>query len=291
MQALVSSIIGMIFLIIGFLAAWIMLSLKGKAKDHIHRDRLVLVHRILGYAFFGILAFMLLVMIIRISHYQGELQPRLIIHMSLALALVPLVGFKILIVRRYPLFTSRLLFFGVTIFTLAFLFNMITAGHYFLYSSDVGYVSISRLDTEVMDESIGRQFVVSKCSKCHTLERVFRSFKSEQGWTDTVNRMALIDRPNIRDYDAKQIIFFLMSQQEMRGASGVPGAAAAIGTGILQNKCTLCHDLERVYKAEKDASAWIVTLDRMIQHSGNPDYLTDLEKADLTDYLVSRKQN
>lgn len=216
MNPFFSSILGLIFLGIGLAAALIMLNLKGRQKDRTNRRKLVICHRVLGYLFFAIYLLMLLGMIKRISSYQGELAPRLIFHLILALIILPLAGLKIMVVRRLKLFTSLLAFLGSSIFILTFVFIVITAGYYFLYSSHVTYVSISDLDASVMDENIGRHLVISKCGKCHTLERVFRSFKTREGWTETINRMAVIDTPNIRDYDMRQIINFLTMQQDNR---------------------------------------------------------------------------
>ncbi len=53
---------------------------------------------------------------------------------------------------------------------------------------------------DILDENTGRYFVFKRCGKCHTFERVFRSFKNKDGWSQTVNRMARIDIPNIRPF-------------------------------------------------------------------------------------------
>ncbi len=288
MNALVNSILGAIFLGIGLAATLIMVDRKGRQKDRINNKRMVLTHRILGYLFFSIYLFMLVGMIIGISRYQEELAPRLIVHLVMALALLPLACLKILFVRRYKLFTPHLLFVGSIIFVLAFVFIVITAGHFFLYSSDVRYVSISKLDTDVMDESIGRFLIISKCSKCHTMERIFRSFKTEEGWTETVNRMAIIDAPNIRDYDIKQIINFLLIQQDRRRNTR-DSLNAEIGKSLLERKCSFCHNMDRIFKATKAESEWQSTVDRMIKLSGNPDYLSEEEKAEVISYLLSKK--
>jgi len=289
MNALVSSIIGAIFLGIGLATTLIMVDRKGRQKDHINNRRLVITHRVLGYLFFATYLFMLVGMIIRISHYQEELAPRLIVHLVLALAFLPLVCLKILFVRRYKLFTPHLLFVGSTIFILAFVFIVITAGHFFLYSSDVRHVSISELDTDVMDESIGRFLIISKCSKCHSMERIFRSFKTEEGWIETVNRMAIIDAPNIRDYDVKQIINFLLIQQDRRRDTR-ESLNAKIGKSLLERKCSFCHNMDRIFRATKNESEWQSTVERMIKLSNNPDYLSEEEKTEIVSYLLSKKK-
>jgi len=288
MNPLINSILGVIFLVVGAKAVGIMIHLKGAAKDRIHGNTLIWAHRLFGYLFVLIYAFMVYTMIVRLSGYQEELSPRGILHVVFALVLIPLLAVKIAIARKYRLLTSRLFFVGLTVFIMAFLLNAISAGHYFLYRGAIRLVAISSLDKVTMDEDIGRQLVVRKCVKCHTLERVFRSFKDEEGWTRTVNRMAVIDAPNIRDYDAKQIIFFLLKQQEKRTGEDLAMVEEEIGKTLVDKKCSVCHNLERVYQATKPEAEWQATVQRMIKNAKNPNFLTEKETDEIVKYLSSR---
>jgi len=85
-----------------------------------------------------------------------------------------------------------------------------------MHSSDLKYVALTEIDDKILDENLGRQVVNQKCNKCHTLERVYRTFKSEDGWTSTVNRMASLDAPNISSFDIKQSIHFLINRQKVK---------------------------------------------------------------------------
>jgi len=275
-------------MLIGAVTALIMIHLKGRSKDRVHGNTLIWVHRVLGYVFVAIYVLMVVTMIIRISYYQDELSPRAIFHVVLALSLIPLLAAKLLVARKYNLLTSRLFFLGMTIFLFAFLLNAISAGHYYLYKGAVREVTISSIDRETMNEDIGRQLVVKKCSKCHTLERIFRSFNDEEGWTRTVNRMALIDTPNIRDYNAKQIIFFLVKQQENRIGEKEDLVEEEIGRTLLDKKCILCHNLDRIYQAQKSEKEWLATVERMKQHARDPNFLSEKETKKIVDYLSTR---
>lgn len=291
MNPLINAFLGVLFMLIGAVAAFIMIHLKGRSKDQIHGNTLVRGHRILGYTFIALYVLMVVTMIIRISYYQDELSPRSIFHVILALSLIPLLGVKLLVAKKYKLLTSRLFFLGMTIFLFAFLLNAISAGHYYLYKGAVREVTISSIDRETMNEDIGRQLVVKKCSKCHTLERIFRSFKDEEGWTRTVNHMALIDTPNIRDYDAKQIIFFLVKQQENRMGEKEDLVEEKIGRTLLDKKCTLCHDLDRIYQAQKSEKEWLATVERMKQHARDSNFLNEKETKNIVDFLSTRPGN
>lgn len=288
MNPLINAFLGVLFTLIGAVTALIMIHLKGRSKDRVHGNTLIWGHRVLGYVFVAIYVLMVVTMIIRISYYQDELSPRAIFHVVLALSLMPLLAAKLLVARKYNLLTSRLFFLGMTIFLFAFLLNAISAGHYYLYKGAVREVTISSIDKETMNEDIGRHLIVKKCSKCHTLERIFRSFKDEEGWTRTVNRMALIDTPNIRDYDAKQIIFFLVKQQENRIGEKEDLVEEEIGRTLLDKKCILCHNLDRIYQAQKSEEEWLTTVERMKQHARDPNFLSEKETKKIVDYLSTR---
>jgi len=62
-----------------------------------------------------------------------------------------------------------------------------------------------------------------------------------------------------------------------------PGEATGLdGAAIMQEKCTVCHDLTRVQNAEYDAVGWADVIDRMVEKGA--DVSTD-EAAALAEYL------
>lgn len=287
----VSSTLALLFILIGTAAMLVMLELKGNPKDrHINRY-LIRTHRILGYLFVGIFIFMFSSMIIKVSGYQEELPPRVIFHIWMALSLLCLIVLKILFVRRYKRLTANLLYLGKFIWIFAVVLNGLTAGYYFLHRTDIKYIAIVESDKVVLDENTGRFFTNRKCGKCHTLERVYRSFKSMEGWTKTVNRMAVIDTPNIRGFDVKQIIYFLIKQQEKRKGLDRQEIEREIGKTLISQKCSGCHDLDRIIEAVKSEDEWRITLERMVENADDPQFLTDKEKKEIIANLVRKKQD
>jgi hypothetical protein len=103
--------------------------------------------------------------------------------------------------------------------------------------------------------------------------------------------MASMDEFNIRDFDIKQIIHFLLNQQEKRYAGKVSEEKLGIGKKLLYQKCTLCHGLERIYNAPKTKEAWMITVNRMIDTVGDKKFLMEDEKEQIINYLASKKQN
>lgn len=288
MNPLITSLFGALFTLIGAVTTLLMLELRGNPRDKEQNQRLMKSHRMLGYLFIIIFILMTVLMINKASTYQEELSPRAILHITLGVLMIPLLLIKVLIVRRFKRLGSYLLGFGIAIFLAAFVLNSVSAGYYFLHHSDIRYVSLSARDTSVLDVELGRQLVTQKCAKCHSLERTFRAFKSEEGWTRTINRMAVIDAPNIRDFDAKQIIHYLVTQQKQRESleAEIQDLDIEIGRTLVEQKCATCHTLDRVYKATKNQDEWAETIDKMAEYAEDPEFLTDDEKASMIKFLA-----
>lgn len=84
------------------------------------KSRLVMLHRIGGYLFAGVLCFMVWIMSHRLVG-AGLLKqsPYVVLHIALALFLVPLLTLKILIARHHKHLYSMLMPLGMAIFTIA----------------------------------------------------------------------------------------------------------------------------------------------------------------------------
>jgi len=55
---------------------------------------------------------------------------------------------------------------------------------------------------------------------------------------------------------------------------------------IVKKHCTACHDLDRVYKAEKSQADWESTVDRMISYGSQ---LNKKERKAVIEYLSKKK--
>jgi cytochrome c5 len=238
--------------------------------------------------FTSIFLLLVIVMIAKISGYKDEVSPRISFHIVLSLALIPLLAVKIIIARRYPRLSPNLVNFGPAVLIFAVALSGLTAGYYFMHASDLKYVSLAELDTQILDKSLGQQVVNQKCNKCHSLERVYRAVKSEDGWTSTINKMASLDAPNISSFDIKQSIYFLTNRQASLKGEGQSKFNEAFGKTIMETKCTACHTLDRIIRTKKDKEKWGKTVSRMIKYSGNPEYLAKKEREELMEYLINK---
>jgi ferredoxin-NADP reductase len=128
MSAFISIPLASLFLFLAAFNVWIMLTGRGATP----RTRRIWtqIHRICGYVFIALLVIFCFFMLLRIRG-ADELSPRIVVHMMLALILVPLLLVKVIVVRYQKSAWNVLIALGVTIFAIAFtLVSMNVAVHY-----------------------------------------------------------------------------------------------------------------------------------------------------------------
>ena len=66
-------------------------------------------------------------------------------------------------------------------------------------------------------------------------------------------------------------------------SGGTTGGSATGGQTLMQQRCSVCHGLNRVTSAQKTADQWKTTVDRMINNGAQ---LTPAEEQTLVAYLA-----
>jgi mono/diheme cytochrome c family protein len=285
-----SSMLATLLVVIGGVTVLIMLEMTGKVRDSPRRKGWILLHRILGYLFLVLFAAMLVFMVVKAGGFQEELPARAMLHIILALLLVPLIMIKVVIARRHAQLSTKLIMLGMAIFGLSFGLTGITAGYYALHSSDYKYAVLSDVDDEILNVEIGQKITNRKCSKCHSLERVYQSYKSDTAWTHTIHKMAELDYPNITNFDVQQIVGYLVQQQQKRQGEEKDKLRMEIGRSLVSRKCSICHNLDRIFGAKKSQRGWSETVGRMTKTNGDADYLSDQEAEDIVYFLTHIRQ-
>lgn len=65
------------------------------------------------------------------------------------------------------------------------------------------------IDETKMDIQIGMKIILEKCHKCHTLERVFTTKKTQAEWAQTIELMRSFDPNLLNDSEARQVNYYL----------------------------------------------------------------------------------
>jgi len=76
--------------------------------------------------------------------------------------------------------------------------------------------------------------------------------------------------------------------QQKRIGRGTAKAKELIGRSLINNRCSRCHTLDRVYRARKFSQEWILTLNRMIKYANDPNFLSNAEKEEALKFLAAR---
>ena len=137
-----TSALGALFVVMAAVQVWLMLEVTGRAKPKFNPRIMSRIHRVNGYLFLTLYLLFLYVMIKKVAGANAPLDAKAILHMTLAVSIIPILLVKILIVRYYPkAFNIIVPLMGIAIFTLATSFVFITGGYYFIKSLTTKYVS------------------------------------------------------------------------------------------------------------------------------------------------------
>jgi ferredoxin-NADP reductase len=129
-RILISLTLAGLFVFLAGFNVWNMLSNRTTSG---RRSRLwSQVHRIAGYTFIAVFAVNLYFMLLRVKGWQDELSPRLVLHMGLALFLVPMLVGKVLVARYQKAARSLLTVLGIGIFGTAFTLVAMNVAIHFL---------------------------------------------------------------------------------------------------------------------------------------------------------------
>src|SRR5580693_7409273 len=209
----VSAVIGVLFILMGAAAVWLIFDASARSRNPTARDRILRAHRIAGYLFIALFCFMTWFMLLRVEETPDELPLRSMLHILIAMVLAPLLLVKILIARYYKSFTTALVPLGLTIFTLGFVLIASAAGPYLLRRVTIKDISLQSINMGAarIDLKSSEALMRRRCSRCHALDRVVGARKDAQGWLVAVNRMRALPGSGITESDAKIILSYLIS--------------------------------------------------------------------------------
>ena len=223
MSTSTSAILGLVFLGLGNASVFLMYKLWGYPFDKETRTStapplLVLVHRLIGYAYVILYVFMMWHMVPRLWNYQIELPPRTVAHLMLGITIGVLLLVKITILRFFRHFEEAMPYIGTTLLLCTYLLIALsvpfTLQERFLrtgthVSGDVfseasvqrvhGLLETAGLPDEAPLDKLasrrklreGQEVLLKKCVQCHDLRTILARPRTPPDWVRTVNRMAI----------------------------------------------------------------------------------------------------
>jgi hypothetical protein len=129
-----------------------------------------------------------------------------------------------------------------------------------------------------LPDGAARPLVTAVCGSCHGLEIVTERRWSESRWRETVDAMVVRGAALKKD-EITLVVSYLTQHFGPR-----PGASDR-GRVLVEDICSLCHELDRVRAQELTRAQWSTEIKGMISE-GAP--VTDEEFELIVDYLASR---
>ena len=218
---LLTAQLGIVFLVLGFAAMFLMYHLWGYPFDKATRTSAaprwaMLLHRIVGYLFGITYVLIMWHMVPRLWQYQIEFPARTTAHILLGITVGFLLIVKISIIRFFRHFEEWMPYLGTAIMLCTLLLLGLSlpfvlqerslaaqapGGDVFGETSrarvaeklpHAGLPKEAPLDELSSERSLrrGRQVLLNHCVKCHDLKTILARPRTAQGWWQTVLRMA-----------------------------------------------------------------------------------------------------
>jgi cytochrome c2 len=125
-----------------------------------------------------------------------------------------------------------------------------------------------------------------KCSKCHTLERVFAELKTESEWQICVTRMMKKNKFWITEEEGAQIIDEIVGKRKDIIAAIPQKKKYADAQVLFIDRCTRCHKVSRILDKNKTRDEWVETIIRMRDNA--PELFFDEDIPVIADFLTER---
>jgi cytochrome c5 len=136
----------------------------------------------------------------------------------------------------------------------------------------------------------GRDIVAVACSQCHYLGTIAKIRDGAPGWRVYVNNMVLRGA-QLTPAEIDKVVDYL-SLNLGPGANLPPAKPVTLpegrGKDLVETRCGLCHDLERVATAKRQKGAWPVIVNNMVAWGATA---TPDETKTMTDYLAANFGN
>ncbi len=207
---LIKTVLGWLFLIVGFAAVLSMLTVMGKQEKKMPAPKLRKIHHGAGRVFF-LLMLINAVMGFRFWVISGDtLSLRAVLHALLALGLVIILFLKVAIVKRFPNLLRYAPTLGMIVFSLGFVVFLISGGFYTARALAAPLKGTEIADTAVVipagNADNGSAIFAAKCSACHFPDQEEAKFGPGLAGLMKKERLPTSERPATLENVKSQIL-------------------------------------------------------------------------------------
>jgi len=133
----------------------------------------------------------------------------------------------------------------------------------------------------------GRDIVAVACTQCHALTPILTGREGTAGWRKHVHNMVLRGA-QLSPSEAETVIRYLTANF---GPGAAPASKVAVtlpagaGKELVETRCTLCHDLERVAVVKRPRVHWPAIVANMVARGATA---TPEEASTIATYLAAQ---
>jgi len=154
----------------------------------------------------------------------------------------------------------------------------------FLYQCTVATEAFATEEVVNKNKSL---LVDTKCSKCHTIKRVFIHARTEKEWNSVIDKMMSKVPGWISPGDAKQVFTEIITHwQERVQEMTAERKDFADNRLLFLDRCIMCHPANRILKENRSAEEWQETVERMRSEAG--EYITEGDASRIAAFLSQR---
>jgi mono/diheme cytochrome c family protein len=242
MDVILSASLGLLFLVVGTAAVFLMYYLWGFPFDKATRTSaappsLMRLHRQLGWFYILIYIVLMFEMVPRMWNYQVEWPARTVAHMCLGMGVGFILMLKVVILRFFRHLEEWMPALGTSLLVCTIMLAGLSMPHAFremALASEMGDVygdenrarvkkllEAAKLPEEAPIEELssaaslqaGRQVLLKKCVACHDLKTILDRPRSPLDWVGTVDRMVIKPSFNepISEFEGWQVTGYLIA--------------------------------------------------------------------------------
>lgn len=274
---LICTVSSIVFLIVGAVGIVAIMKRMGK-PDVLNAEMYTRIHRIAGWSFVAMFIGLFIYMLTRVMHYNDEFSSIVSIHLTLAIALLCLLAFKVSVPRFFPNLGKHLFLLGTGVYLVAFPMVLISGGYHIeKMLADEPYIYHDSFSKMIADENLGKQFLITKCATCHPLKTILLP-RSENSWSEVIQRMLVLARPRISPDEAVQIQAYLVKHYVPKMPDITPNAT------LVQRHCLPCHMEIDIYRVQYNLHALKTVIRKMSTYD---DKIVPPDKVDeIAEYIV-----
>ncbi|WAS94357.1 hypothetical protein [Nannocystis punicea] len=242
MDVILSASLGLLFLVVGTAAVFLMYYLWGFPFDKATRTSaappsLMRLHRQLGWFYISIYIVLMFEMVPRMWNYQVEWPARTVAHMCLGMGVGFILLVKVVILRFFRHLEEWMPALGTSLLACTVMLAGLSMPHAFremALASEMGDVygdenrervkkllQAAELPSEAPVDELasaaslraGRQVLLKKCVACHDLKTILDRPRSPLDWVGTVDRMVIKPSFNepISEFEGWQVTAYLIA--------------------------------------------------------------------------------